>query len=645
MRRSPLLPVSLLLLASCQDYNFSPEKQPSAKGDETGDPPVDDEDPDPDPDPDPEDSGDPPNPTCSDDVVPGYAVDLNEECYVEYLPGTFSPVVEYRKDSWSVDPSSANIMMMPAVASLNDDNGDGVVDENDIPDIIVVTYGGEGTLRAVSGDGAFELFNVNGHGLQGQGAVAVGDIDNDGLVEIIACTTSSTVKAFENDGTLKWTSGSVSGAIYGTSDMPSISDMDGDGNPEIIVGSAILSNTGTVLGRGAYGRGSTANVGTSSFAVDLDADGTQEVITGNALYRKDGSTIWYNGESDGYVAVADFDRDGQGEIVVMYAGVVRLQDTDGTVLWRSTVSGASSYYGGPPTVADFDGDGEPEVGVAGRSNYTVFDTDGTLLWERATQDASSGNTGSAVFDFEGDGVADVVYADETRLWVFDGVSGAVKLESAEHSNATWTEYSVIADVDGDGHAEIVTPNTGAKLGFYVFGDADNSWKEGRRIWNQHAYHITNVNDDGSIPMNPDLNWLTYNNFRSGDVTAGQDGEYPDLLVDIPQICLDDCDEGELVVYVQAGNRGYLEAASGTTVVLWGELDDGTEVELDRQDITGAMASGAVADSLRFVVSVGAFNPVRIWATVDGGNASSTGIYDECDETNNEAVWLENLCIE
>ena len=642
MRRTSL--ALLLLGTGCQDYNFAPEGKPEADAEETGDPPADAPEPEPEEEEEEEEEEeDPPDPTCEDEVVPGYAVDLNGECFVEYTPGTFNPVVEYKKNSWSVDPGSANIMMMPAVASLTDDNGDGLYNEDDMPDIIVVTYGSTGTLRAVSGDGSHEIFNVTGQGLQGQGAVAVGDIDNDGIVEIIACT-SSTVKAFEHDGTLKWTSASVSGLIYGTSDMPSIADMNGDGNPEIIVGAAILDNNGNIIGRGAYGRGSTANVGTSAFAVDIDADGTQEVVVGNALYRMDGSAIWANGEADGYVAVADFDADGMGEIVVMRDGTVRLQDGDGTVLWRATVSSASTYYGGPPTVADFDGDGAPEVGVAGRSNYTVFDTDGTKLWERTTQDASSGNTGSAVFDFEGDGVADVVYADETRLWVFDGVSGAVKLESTEHGNATWTEYSIIADVDADGQAEIVVPNTGSHLGFYVFGDADNSWKEGRRIWNQHAYHITNVNDDGSIPTHPDLNWLSYNNFRSGDVTAGQDGEYPDLLVEVPKVCLDDCDEGTLVVYVQVGNRGYLDAEAGTTLIVWGELDDGTVVELDRRDIETPLLGGVVEDAIRFDIGVGAFNPVRLWATVDGGNDAEDGIYDECDETNNEAVWLENLCL-
>ena len=45
--------------------------------------------------------------------------------------------------------------------------------------------------------------------------------------------------------------------------------------------------------------------------------------------------------------------------------------------------------------------------------------DQTFLWIKQTQDCSSAATGSSVFDFEGDGKAEVVYGDETTLHVYD----------------------------------------------------------------------------------------------------------------------------------------------------------------------------------------------------------------------------------
>jgi hypothetical protein len=633
MRPSALLPrttaglLSLLLLGACSEYEFIGD-------DGNGDPTDSEDDPCPPSIPDCEDEGDipggdddPDDGTCSDQEFDGGTLALDDACYVEEQTGTFTPTVEWKKSTWSVDASSTNIMMMPAVASLTDDNGDGLIDSKDTPDIIVVTYGSFGTLRAVSGDGSAEIFNVVGQQLQGQGAVAVGDIDNDGIVEIIAAT-SSTIKAFEHDGTLKWTSSSVAGLIYGTSDAPAISDMDGDGKPEIIVGAAILDNAGNVVGRGRHGMGRSSNVGATSFAVDVDGDGQQEVVVGNALYD--------NGESDGYVAVADFDGDGKGEIVVTGDGKLRMQDDDGTVVCRGNIPGASGSYGGPPTIADFDGDGEPEIGVAANSTYTVFESDCSKLWQTTTQDASSGNTGSSVFDFEGDGVAEAVYADETRLWVFAGPDGSVKLESTQHSNATWTEYPVIADVDGDGQAEIVVPNTSGHQGFYVFGDADNSWRAGRRIWNQHAYHITNVTDDGGIPANADLNWDSYNNFRSGDVGAGLSGVYPDLIVQFNDVCVEELDSGRMTVWGQVGNRGYSAIEDDIDVQLVAVTPDG-ERTIGGTTITQPVDSGELQGNFTIEVTGIDFTMSELRLLVDGGNEAN-GDFLECNEDNDEDTW-------
>ncbi len=575
--------------------------------------------------------------TCGDEYTPGGSLSLVDECYVEVSTGTFTPVVEWKKSSWTTDSSSNNIMMMPAVASLNDDDGDGDIDTDDNPDIIVVTYGGTGTLRAISGKDGTSLWDVTGQSLQGQGAVAVGDIDGDGLVEIIACT-SSAVKAFENDGTLKWTSGSISGHLVGTSDAPAIADMDGDGDPEIIVGRAILDNNGTILGTGSYGMGTTSNVGTTSFAVDLDGDGDQEVVVGNALYNRDGSAQWSNGESDGYVGVGDMDGDGEPDIVVTGDAKVRIQDRYGNVICRNTISGANSSAGGPPTIADFDGDGEAEFGVAATSTYTVFESDCSQLWQKATQDASSGNTGSAVFDFEGDGIAEVVYADETRIWVLAGPDGSVKLESTDHTNATWTEYAVIADIDNDDTAEIVVPNTGSQTGITVIGDADSSWRAGRKIWNQHAYSITNVEDDGSIPKTPDANWKTYNNFRSGDLTAGSGGAWPDLVVQVTAVCEDECDRGRFFVTLQVGNQGHTDVTDPIEVLLYAVTPDGTK-QIASTIITSTIASGELLEGVSVEISgIDDWVIYDLLATVDEIEA-----HEECDEDNNLATWGWNVC--
>jgi hypothetical protein len=549
---------------------------------------------------------------CSPDPVDGFDAPFNEDCYIEVATGTFTPVIKWDRPHFP-GPAGDEVMSAPIVVQVTDDDGDGDIDTEDTPDVLFVSYGSEGILRAVDGATGEQHWAVTGHGLQPQGGVAAGDIDGDGVVELISLTYSGAV-AFEHDGAVKWSRNNLAGHINGISDVASISDMDHDGNPEIIAGRAILNaEDGTLQGAGQFGYGgvANANVGSCSFAVDIDQDGVEEVITGNAAYNPDGSTKWRNNQLDGYPAVADFDGDGLGEVAVIGQGELRLLDTDGSFLGAVPIPGAgSTYYGGPPTIADFDGDGEPEIGVAAGSRYSVIEPDGTILWQAITDDASSGNTGSAVFDFEGDGAAEVVYADQTRLWVFNGGDGSVKLESTAHTNGTWLEYPVIADIDGDDHVEIVVANTNyfsyygtgsSKTGITVFGDADNSWQPGRKIWNQYAYFITNVNDDGTIPTHAEANWLEHNNFRSGDLGAADGLKSPDLKP-AADLCEVECSEGTVLVHVLAGNEGQSDVVAGQdpTIELFA-VEDGEERFLTSRVLDVDVEAGRYLDSVIFEI--------------------------------------------
>lgn len=155
------------------------------------------------------------------------------------------------------------------------------------------------------------------------------------------------------------------------------------------------------------------------------------------------------------------------------------------------------------------GDGIPEIGIAGRSNYVVFSPDGSILWAKATYDGSQ-LTGSTAFDFNGDGRAEIVYSDQYKLRIFDGATGDVVYEVSQGS-ATASEYPVVADIDSDGHAEIlvVSDASPSTYGVRAFEDVNDSWVSTRRIWNQYAYSIDNVNDDGTIPGQPEYGWLTH----------------------------------------------------------------------------------------------------------------------------------------
>ncbi|MBU1239895.1 VCBS repeat-containing protein, partial [Myxococcota bacterium] len=222
---------------------------------------------------------------------------------------------------------------------------------------------------------------------------------------------------------------------------------------------------------------------------DLDRDGNVEMCTGHTMFRYNSATnlwdtVWSIGTGRFFTAYADFGtypldpagddrkiKDGTAEIVVVAGGTAWVINVHGRTIFGPVAFPAGSG-GGPPTAGDFDGDGRVEFSAASSDSISVFDpdcwgipdvstclslrTDG-ILWHQVSQDHSSNQTGSSLFDFEGDGRVEVVYADETFTRVYDGRTGEV-LFSQWHSSCTWNENPIVADVDGDFNAELVVPS-------------------------------------------------------------------------------------------------------------------------------------------------------------------------------------------
>lgn len=615
-------------LSACSDYNFT-EKKPGNRGavsEETGEPvPVDTAPPEP------EDTGDSaePVPDTCEDAAPGSLPipPVDDTCLVQAGWGLFEPTVEWQWNTNPDQPGYHQIMSTPVVANLTDDNGDGLINEDDVPDIVFTTFSGSaytspGAISAISGDGSGQLWSLvqaSGYRPYASSAPAIGDIDADGSPDVCVASADASVLCLEADGTFKWASGSTT-YTYGA---PSIADLDADGQPEVIMGSGIYGNDGTELvppSSGCRGR-----IG-SGVPVDLDADGQLEVVVGCRAYEADGTLIWDDGLGDGVVAVGDFDADGRPEFVRSVSGNMVLVDTDGSLIWSVTIPGSGT--GGAPTVADFDGDGAPEVGVAALSYYTVFDTDGTVLWSNPTNDSSSSVTGSSVFDFDRDGADEVVYADQFNLFVYDGATGLVRMDMPGHANGTLYEYPVIADVDADGSTEIILASNNYAYsgwnGITVIGDITSTWAPARPIWNQFAYHITNINDDGSVPVVQQDNWLTYNNFRTGGTSLGPSDWLADLQAGPDDVCVEECWDDRVRLWVAVGNHGLLDVGR-------------SEVALTRSSDTiplatatlSPLASGEAEWAGPFEIERDVWGPGSLSLRVD-----LVGEIEECDEANN-----------
>ena len=575
---------------------------------------------------------------CDEQYFEAKALSLVDECFNEPTTGTWNPVIEW------TSAAPGGVYTTPVVGNLTDDNGDGKIDEDDTPDIVVGNT--SGVYWALSGDTGATLWSAGSLGSEPMTA-AIGDVDGDGKPDVVGAGASGIEAYNGEDGSSIWKVSAFSGGNSPQCGAVGLHDLDSDGDVEVIIGNAIYDGgSGSLKAQGSYGSGAGHSwAAPMGVAADIDADGDIEVVVGNAIYDSSGNAEWYNGQSDGFVAVGQFDSDKYGEIVVAHTGSLRLQDDDGTVIWNK--SGLTGGTIGPPTVADFDGDGNPDIGVAGNGVYIVVDMDGNELWRNSVQDYSSGFTGSSVFDFEGDGAAEVVYADEVTLWVYDGATGAVKLQENQHSSATCSESPSVADVDNDGNAEIVYSSSPygspSYSGVTVIGDDDDSWQRGRPVWNQHAYFITNVDDDATIPKSQDTNWLTYNNFRSGDILAGTGGVMPDLVVSLDHVCDTECDRGTLWVWGRVGNQGYEDIVDPFELVLSVITPEG-EKQVASQTITAGLTAGEMKDSIVFEVGgLDGWTIYDVRLSVDGGNADD-GAIRECDEANDEDSWGTSVCL-
>ncbi|MBZ0318178.1 MAG: FG-GAP-like repeat-containing protein, partial [Anaerolineae bacterium] len=540
-------------------------------------------------------------------------------------PGPFAPPEEQLELNWtgsSTLPNSHEVIMAPVIADLNDDG---------IPDILFVSNSADveqnGTLRAISGDGSGEIFATAGvEQLRSNGGIAVADIDlNDGgLPEILVTSESWGLMAFQNDGTpiptLTLTNGSY----------PAIANIDEDANntPEIIVGNYVYRNDGSLFWTGDFGAQSSLSV-----VADLDMSGTPEILSGSIAYHADGSLYWHNttlDSSDGwsnFTAIANLDADAFPEIVfVSYnEGNLYILEHDGTTKWGPI--NIPSFNGGPPIIADVDGDGEPEIGVASSTNYTVYETvseaNGIVTafspverWVANTDDHNSTLTSATAFDFNGDGADEIVYGDQYSLRIFDGSSGTV-LWSIASPNATSFEYPVVADVNGDGDAEIVKVTTGEYTGgVQVYGNP--AWSYTRPVWNQHTYHITNINDDGSIPRYEANNWTTYNNYHENPVFSTCENPRRDVTVSGIHRDINN----RQILSARVGNAGNVVTPANIGVGFYnGDPENGGTL-ITTLSLTNALNPGEY-EALTWTVPAGT-DALPLWVWVDNGEVFAEG---------------------
>jgi hypothetical protein len=292
--------------------------------------------------------------------------------------------------------------------------------------------------------------------------IAISDIDGDGKPDVIVTNqVSGNVSVFRNVSS----SGSISGGSFSNRvDFPAswphavtIGDIDGDGKPDMIV-TNFAGNTVSVFRNNSI----SGSITTSSFDTKVDFP------TGAGPYG---------------VAIGDIDGDGKPDLVVLNysdntVSVYKNTSTTGIISTGSFAARIDFSSGSGPTaisVGDLDGDNKPDLVVtnSGSGNVSVFrntSTPGSITsGSFATRvDFTTGTNPYqvAICDVDGDGKPDLAVTNtgSNTISVFRNISTpgnfttssfATKVDFNSGSNPRGISFT---DINGDGKPDLIVAN-------------------------------------------------------------------------------------------------------------------------------------------------------------------------------------------
>ncbi len=569
------------------------------------------------------------NPACSSGELEGYP-----------LTDAWAARVQWQFVAPRRAPAASGSLVMPALGSLDDDDGDGAITADDLPEVVVNACDDallEAWIVALDGETGAERWAWEG--ALATGGVAIADVTRDGTPDVLTYDADAHPVMLDASGRLRWRAS----RMPSMPDYPmiSVADLDGDGRPEVIADDLVLDGaTGaTRFSLGIFG--SDASPYRMAAIGDVDNAGGQELAVDGRLYASDGTLLWDSGRRGSYgswpvLVNADDDEDAE---IGFVGDTWALFEADGTVIFEQPYGIAQP---GPPCAGDFDGDGDAEVAWPAYDALVMYELDGTPVWSAPITDAS-GLSGCSGVDLDGDGALEVLYADEVAFRILDGRTGRLRVSDGRHRSGTVFEYPVAADIDGDDHTEIVIASNGYDPGRWgaitVFEHAGTGWTPTGKNWGVHDFAITNVLPSGEVPAHPLPSWVAYNVYRAR-VAIDALGP-PDLVVGITDLCVADCVYGPVQVAVQVGNQGGGAVSPGTWLSLYAAQMDGTRSWLGRWAMPTLPPHSTVV-GFTLDLTPAQFGSAGLVAVIDD-DGTGLGDVDECDETNNEGPWTDVDC--
>ena len=494
-----------------------------------------------------------------DDDNNGYVdcYDINCECFdgVDCVLDSVKTLDFAARVGWvSNVPSSYQPTTATSIIAANLDPQAGPVSE-----IIAISRSTQ-RLLIFQGDGSNadmpdELSVSGGSTYNGNSPVAA-DLNGDGIIELVTAGLSA-IEIFTNfrrgagNNSMDMAK-QISQRVYSSLQ---VADFDGDGHAEIFGNELLLSSpTGSlqdyenVLPRGFDPTGTNPLAADMLRPIDCGGDpdcNGLELVDGNHIYSVDLRTddgdgieiklqrtiaiVGSRSRNFSYTSVADVDHDGLLDIVLSAESPssVIVYNRNGILLQHIWPSRSSFQNAGSACIVEIYDDREhgfsenlPEMLVVTDYRLTAYnlnaaarDAANPYWWSLPVNDPS-GFTGVTAFDFNGDDKHEIIYHDEDFLRVAYGGSLPTNLNIDAERNyyklmlgsITASEIPIVADVDGDGEAEIIMVGAASSRGSFgqihvIESDPNrgSAWAGTRSFWNQREYNYVNINDDLKVP--------------------------------------------------------------------------------------------------------------------------------------------------